>query len=134
LTAHFFFDGLLINLIVLLLGVIAYAYLVIQMRRKYIEQKPLLSLMIVFATYGCLLLLMLSSYFWSWSGLSSLGTFYLIFFAPILMFIIAFKYRKKRTLSIYHQITFLLSIIYLTVLILLAVYYRIFQPDYFNGL
>lgn len=129
-----FFNGICINLIAFLLGVSYYSYLVIQMRRKLIEQKPILSLLIVFATYGCALLLLLSTFFWQWSGMSSIGAFYLIFIAPIIMLFVLIGIIKKRKLSIYHQLTFLLSFIYLLVVILSAIYIRIFHSEYLDGL
>lgn len=62
------------------------------------EKKELytLKLLIAFVNIGGLTLLLLTTLFWKWSGLASLGTAYLILIAPILMAVIAFDSFKKR--------------------------------------
>lgn len=62
------------------------------------EKKELytLKLLIAFGNIGGLTILLLTTLFWKWSGLASLGTAFLIFIAPILMAIIAYDSFKKR--------------------------------------
>ena len=61
-------------------------------------------LFIIFATYGGLLVLTLSSVLnLEWSGAASLGTIYLLLIAPFVMGYICLKYSKKKGSSIYHR-------------------------------
>ena len=62
------------------------------------EKKEFFSfkLLIVFGCLGGLTLLLLTSLFWKWSGLATLGSIFLILIAPILLAIIAFDSFKKR--------------------------------------
>jgi formate-dependent nitrite reductase membrane component NrfD len=77
---------------------------------------PKLELSIVSVTYSGLLLVTLTTYFfWPWSGMASLGTFYLIFGAPVAMGIIAFKHRKTKESSMYHRWVYYLALLYFVV-------------------
>ncbi|MCE7040782.1 hypothetical protein [Dyadobacter sp. CY312] len=71
-----------------------------------------LKLLFVFANYGGLLLLSLTSLFGEWSGMASLGTFYLVLVAPIGMGFIAFQNRKTRNDSKYQKAAFWASALY----------------------
>jgi len=86
------------------------------------QNRPIIELFIIFATYGGLILAVLTDLFWYWSGMASLGVFYLIFGAPIVMGIIAYRHRHTRTISKYHKWTYLLALAYFIVLVLFLVY------------
>lgn len=97
-------------------------------RKMIVEQivsPPVWETFIVFATYGALLLVVLTSLFWQWSGMASLGTFYLILGAPVAMGIIAYNQDKKKKISKYHEWVFRLSLLYFAIapLVLLGLYY-----------
>ncbi len=51
----------------------------------------------------------------TWSGMASLGTFYLILAAPIIMGIIAYRHRETRTISKYHNWTYLSGLFYFAI-------------------
>jgi hypothetical protein len=74
-----------------------------------------MDLFIIFATYGGLLLVLLTTLVLQWSGMASLGTFYLILIAPIVMVIIAYRQYVNRRLSKYHILTFQLALSYFAV-------------------
>jgi len=102
----------LIHLIIPLIGLAFYFKINFRMKDDKIENAPIISLFFIFATYGCLLLILLTSVFWHWSAMASLGMFYLILGAPIIMGLIAFRYQKKKSTSKYHNWTFISSACY----------------------
>jgi len=104
-----------INFIVPILGVIIFFKLVKKMRREKILNPPIFELFIVFATYGGLLIVALTTLFWEWSGLASLGILYLIIPAPIIMVIIAFRNYKLRQTSSYRNILFKVALLYFVI-------------------
>ena len=94
-----------------------------KMRDENVIEPPILELQLIFFTYGGLLLILYTALFWVWSGMASLGCFYLVFGAPIVMVALLFRLNEKKTLSPYHIWIFRLSYLYL-----------IFMPVIFIGL
>ena len=105
-------SAIVIHIIIPCAGLLIYWTLCKRIKKEQIPNPPTKELFLIFATYGGLLLVLLTSLFWMWSGAASLGTFYLVLAAPILMAIIAIKTRNKRYISKYHKWTFLMSILY----------------------
>ena len=83
-----------------------------KIKEENIKNAPTTALFIIFATYGGLLLVAMTTLFWEWSGMASLGTLYLILGAPIAMGIIAHKHKKRKTNSKYNNWTYLSSLSY----------------------
>jgi len=117
--------ALTIHLVIPLIGLIYFIRMAIQIQKRGITNPPTAELFIIFSTYGGLLLVMLTSLFWKWSGMASIGTFYLIICAPIVMGIIAFRHRKTKTISTYHYGAYLYGLLYFVVapLAILIVYF-----------
>ena len=114
-----------IHLVIPLSGLLVYFGLIRKMKREKVENPPTIDLFLSFATYGGLLLVTLTTLFWKWSGLASLGSFYLILGAPIVMGIIAYRNYKNRQLPKYHLWTYKAGLLYfiiapLTLLTLMA--------------
>lgn len=81
-----------------------------------IKDPPVISFFIIFATWGSLLVLVLTSFFWYWSGMATLGLAYLVFLAPIVMGVIAvFAYRKRQS-SRFHRSAFIASVSYIAII------------------
>ncbi|WP_242916080.1 hypothetical protein [Pontibacter liquoris] len=97
---------LTIHLIVPMAGLIFYLRLVQKIKREKVENPPIIDLFLTFATYGGLLLVMLTTFFWEWSAMASLGAFYLTILGPIVMGVIAYKNYKNRNVSKYHEWTY----------------------------
>ncbi len=104
--------GLTIHLIIPLLGLLSFLRLKKQMTKEKTQDPPTSALFILFATYGGLLLVTLTTLFWQWSGMASLGTFYLILGAPIAMGFMAHRYRKIKASSKYHHWIYISSLSY----------------------
>src|SRR4026209_2878913 len=91
-----------IHVLVPVAGVVLFLWLVVRMFERQIESPPVFSLFIIFATWGSLLVLILTRFFWYWSGMASLGLLYGIFLAPIVMLAIAVRCYLQRKLSRFH--------------------------------
>ena len=85
------------------------------MNKKNILNPPIIEIFILFSTYGGLLLVTLTTLFWQWSGMASLGTFYLIIGAPICMGIIIYRVKKIKYISKYHSRTYLAALLYFAI-------------------
>ena len=107
--------ALIIHLFLPLSGLFWFLVLKRKMKRDNVVQAPIIELFVVFATYGGLLLVALTTYFWEWSGMASLGIFYLILGAPIAMAIIALKQRKFRDNSKYHRWAYRAGLFYFVI-------------------
>lgn len=104
--------ALSIHLIIPFIGLLYFLRLKKKMKSENVQDAPTTELFIIFATYGGLLLVTLTTILWQWSGMASLGTFYLVIGAPIAMGVIAHRQKKKVNISIYHKWTNNLSISY----------------------
>jgi hypothetical protein len=111
---------ILIHLVLPLAGV----GLFLQLRRKMlvteVEEPPILPLLILFATYGGLIVAILTALFWYWSGMATLGLAYLLLVAPVVTLALAIMFYRRRRLSSFHAATFWLGLAYVPCLILLA--------------
>ena len=107
--------ALTIHLILPLTGLLYFLRLKKQMKNENVPNAPTIELFIIFSTYGGLLLVALTTLFWQWSGMASLGTFYLILAAPIVMGIIAYRQRQTKTISKYHNWTYLSGLLYFAI-------------------
>lgn len=77
--------ALLIHLVVPLVGLAGYAMLAARLRQQGASVLFLGQLFFIFLCWGGLLVLVLTSLFWRWSGMASLGAGFLFFIAPLLM-------------------------------------------------
>jgi len=110
-----------VNLVTPFFGVMAFALLCRWMWRARIQSPPFLSWFILFATFGGWLMVLLTAFFWEWSGMASLGVFYLALVAPFVTAALAWSLHRRRTLSSFHRSAFIASIGYSSVMILLDI-------------
>ena len=107
--------AVIIHFILPVVGLLGWLYLIKKMKSTYIPESPIIETFIAFATYGGLILVVLTELFWEWSGMASIGVFYLIFAAPIIMIIISYRNYKKRAVSDYHFYTYISGLLYLAI-------------------
>ncbi|MDQ3072732.1 MAG: hypothetical protein M3Q97_05670 [Bacteroidota bacterium] len=107
--------GLTIHLLLPLTGLLWFLKVQLQMKKEKVPNAPAFELFILFATYGGLLLVALTTLFWQWSGMASLGTFYLIFGAPVAMGLISYRHRQSKNNSKYHNRAFVLGLLYFVI-------------------
>jgi hypothetical protein len=106
------FKAILIHLIVPIAGILWFLKIRNDMLEKEIVSPPTIQLFVVFATYGGVLLVFLTVFFWYSSGMAALGFFYLLFVAPIVMLALAYQLYSERNLSKFHRATFTASVLY----------------------
>jgi hypothetical protein len=104
--------GWTINIIIPALGLYAFNELRLRMREEEIEDPPTIYLSILFATYGGWVLVVFTIFCWYWSGMASLGLFYLLLIAPLVTLVMTVLLYKKRNQSIFHKSAFLASCAY----------------------
>lgn len=107
--------GVLIHLIIPLIGLFFYFKLIKQMELEEIEETPKKEFFVIFATYGGLLLVILTTFLWVWSGMATLGFVYLLIGAPIVLGIIASRLKSKIEISKYHNWAYKSSIWYFAI-------------------
>ena len=112
---------ILIHLVVPLAGVGLFLHLRRKMLDARIEEPPIILLFILFATYGGMIVAILTALFWYWSGMATLGLAYLLLAAPIVTLALAIALYRRRRLSGYHAAAFWLSAGYVPWLLLLGV-------------
>lgn len=122
--------GVFIPLVLILLGVYTYYILITKMKNQGIKLIPWLSWLILFINYGGLLLVSLTSIFWTWSGMASIGVMYLVIIAPLLMSSIAFEMRIKKNDNVYNRRLFRLALLYLLIMPLVLYFLFIFESIY----
>ena len=112
-----------LHLLVPAMGVMAYAIICRRLLAKGASPMFLAQLFLLFVCYGGALLVFLTSLFWKWSGMASLGTFFLMLAAPILLAPVTFSLWKQQDGSLTHRVAFLAAIlgcVELAVLILMS--------------
>lgn len=92
-----------------IMGLLAFWALIRKMRSEGVVSPPEIHFLVLFFTLGGWLLVLLTAWFWEWSGLASIGVLYLIFIAPALTAVMAWQLRSNRTLSNFHKYAFFLS-------------------------
>lgn len=113
--------AVLIHLVVPAAGLQWFLWLRDDMREDQVESPPVLQLFIIFATYGGLVMMALTALFWYWSGMASLGLAYLLFIAPPIMLVTAWRLYPQRGLSRYHKAAFVASVSYVVIVACSAV-------------
>lgn len=108
--------AVLIHFVIPILGIVFYFILLHKMKKSNIQNPPTVALFLEFFICGGFLLIVLTSLFWKWSAIASLGAIFIFFIAPFIMLGLAIYYIGKRNDSKYHKITFYLASMYLPVI------------------
>jgi hypothetical protein len=121
--------GIGVNILVPLLGIIVFVLLCRRMWRTHVQSPPFLPYFILFATFGGWLVVFLTALFWEWSGMASLGVFYLVFVASFVTAVVAFSLHRRHALSVFHRVAYIASMVYsglmlVTLGVWLGIHYR----------
>lgn len=108
---------IVIHLVVPAIGVVAFIAFCHQMAKAKIQNPPYFQMFILFFNFGGILLILLTSLFWMWSGMASLGFFYLALGSPITAGVAAFSLRKQQKLSKFHKGVFIVNVCYAVLMI-----------------
>ncbi|QNF33196.1 hypothetical protein HUW51_10830 [Adhaeribacter swui] len=103
---------LLIHVITPIIGLLGYLFLKKRILKESIENPPLIDLFFIFSIYGGILLIILTELFWKWSGMASLGAFFLTIPGFVIMAIIGYRNYKLRHISMYHKMSYLCGLAY----------------------
>ena len=95
------FAAALIHLVAPAVGLALYLWLCVRMRRATPEP-PYLTYLFLFAAGGGWLLIVLTELFWRWSGMASVGTFFLLLISPFIATAFAFFMHSERRTSRFH--------------------------------
>lgn len=106
------FSFVVIHIIIPCLGLAYFLLIRSKMLRKEVSNPPIIEFFILFTSYGGLLLVVLTHLFWQWSGMATLGALYLVLLAPVIMFIMLLRVRKKIKISGYHNTAYIMCILY----------------------
>src|SRR5258706_14435519 len=94
--------AILVNFVVPLAGLKVFLSLRERMLERQIERPPVVPLFIIFATYGGMLVVVLTILFLRWSGIASLCIFFFVLGRSIAMSLLAVMFFRQRWLSPYH--------------------------------
>jgi len=111
--------ALTIHLIVPLIGLGLFEFLRRRMYRENIGSPPNIEIFVLFVCYGGWLLVILTGLFWFWSGMASLGFFFLLAIAPLFLLGCSYRLFLHRKISKYHLIALYASILYIAIMIVL---------------
>jgi len=101
-----------IHALVPLLGLAAFVLLCVRMKRAGVSAPPYITWFVLFFSIGGWLLVALTALFWEWSGMASLGFFFLVIVAPLLTAASAWKLRRAQSISAFHRVAFFGSVGY----------------------
>jgi len=94
------------------------------MKKANIQNPPVIALFLAFFVYGGLFMIILTTLFWYWSAMASLGLIFILFVAPFIMLGLTIYYLLKRNVSNYHKLTFYLASLYIPII---AIFYLVIQ-------
>jgi len=99
----------LVFVVIPLVGVAFYAWLCWVMSKRDIPEPPYITYFFLFAHAGIWFLLLLTAVLWGWSGMSSIGFFYLMFISAFPAVVFAFVLHGVRQDSAFHRWAFRFS-------------------------
>lgn len=97
------FIAIFIYIIIPIIGIAYFILLVKKIKEEQISKPPILELFLLFLTHGVLITIFLTTLVWKWSALASIGAFYLILIAPIIMLIMIYKMHDEKNISRFHK-------------------------------
>ena len=131
MTASEIVRAVLIHLVTPAVGVAAYIWLCVRMHKRQVPEPPYLAYFFLFFVLGGWLMILLTAFFWYWSGMASIGGFFLAFFTPFIAAGFAVVLADDRSASAFHRWAFRISLVYTiavfvldAVCITLTSYYR----------
>ena len=106
MTSSEIITAITIHLLVPAAGVAAYLMLCRRLLAAGASLMFLAQLFLLFVCYGGVLLVLLTSLFWYWSGMASVGVFFLMLAAPVLLFPVLLSLWKQKSPSSAHRVAF----------------------------
>jgi hypothetical protein len=110
---------ILVCVVIPLVGVVFYAWLCRTMTKRDIPEPPYITYFFLFVHAGIWFLLFFTAFLWGWSGMSSIGLFYLMFISPFPAGAFAFVLHGVRKDSAFHRWAFRISAGYAVIIAVL---------------
>ena len=104
--------AVLIHLVTPAAGLACYIWLCIRMHRRDVPEPPYITYFFLFFAFGGWLMILLTAFFWSWSGMASIGALFLTFISPLIASVFAFVLAGVRSDSAFHRWGFRLTLLY----------------------
>jgi hypothetical protein len=101
-----FFKAIFIHIIIPIFGILIYLKTCRDMYVKSIPNPPYIQLLLLFFGFGGWLLIFLTLRFGYWSGMASLGFFFLLIVMPIIIAVCAVTLYSQGKLSNFHNYIF----------------------------
>lgn len=95
-----------IHLLIPAAGLVAYLVLCRRLLAVRASRVFPAQIFLLFVCYGGVVLVLLTSLFWQWSGMASLGVFFLLLAAPVLLFPVLLSLWKQKNQSSAHRAAF----------------------------
>jgi hypothetical protein len=121
--------AIIIHVLVPLGGVALFGLLYIRMKRVQLPNPPFLPYFVLFFCFGGWLLIGLTASYWVWSGMASLGVFWLLLVAPWITAALGWRLRRNRALSPYHRVAFIGSLAYTGFMLVLLLAWFVFLTN-----
>jgi hypothetical protein len=121
--------GIAVNVLVPILGIIVFRFLCRRMWQAKIPSPPFISYFILFGAFGGWLVVILTDWFWVWSGMASIGVFFLVLIVPFITAGVALSLYGRRSLSKFHLNAFVASIGYTALMLALLIACIGFGPN-----
>jgi hypothetical protein len=121
--------GIAVNFLVPILGIILFMFVCRRMWKIKVPSPPVISYFILFGAFGGWLVVILTGLFWVWSGMASLGVFFLVLIVPFVTAGVALSQYSQRELSKFHMSAFIASIAYTVLMVVLLVACIGFGPN-----
>ncbi len=106
MTSSEIITAITIHLLVPAACVAAYLMLCRRLLAAGASRMFLAQLFLLFVCYGGVLLGLLTSLFWYWSGMASVGVFFLMLAAPVLLFPVLLSLWQQKSPSPAHRVAF----------------------------
>lgn len=109
--------ALIIHIGIPLAGVLAYMELCRRIRIREIQSPPYVEYFMIFFSYGGWIMIFATLRFWYWSGMATIGFFFLLTVMPLVFMGCTLSLFRNRKTSNYHLVALVCSCLYLVFII-----------------
>lgn len=109
--------ALLIHIGIPIAGFLAYVGLCRRIAVKEIPSPPYIEYFVIFFTFGGWIMIFVTLRFWYWSGMATIGFFFLLTAMPLFFIGLALSLFRNRNVSKYHLVALVCSCVYLAFII-----------------
>src|SRR5438045_3198719 len=112
MSANEIIRAVLIHLFTPAVALAGYISLCVRLYKRGIPEPPYITSFFLFSALVGRFMLLLTTLFWSWSGMASIGALFLAFISPFIASTFAFALAEVRSDSVFHRWAFRISLSY----------------------